>query len=200
MRHLRERAAMAFFLAVVPLGFTFAVARPGLSRMDLKRRRLEEISQEMKVPPHFVPLRAGERTVLEDPAAPWRRRLPVVMGEQARLAHYDRVVSHLQGAWSRGGTPTQGIRSSWDPIRASFSLAGGLGAGQAEASPAADGPALQVHGWVLEARLGGGSDQLLKALAAVPAVEPLLEPVGLRWESTPALRQQSLWLRNLVVH
>lgn len=200
MRHLRERATMAFFLVGLPLAFTFGVVRPCLARMALQRRRLEEISQETKVPPHFVPLRAEERAVLEDPAAGWRRRMPVVVGEQARLAHYDRVVSQVQGAWSRSGAPTLGIRSSWDPIRASFTLAGNLGLGGGEVSTLKDGPALQVHGWVLEARFGGGSDQLFRALAAVPAVEPLLEPVGLRWESTAALRQQSLLLRNLVVH
>jgi hypothetical protein len=152
------------------------------------------------VPPRFTPVRPEERAVLEDPAAGWRRRMPVLTTEQARLAHYDRVVGDLQRAWRVGGTPSLGLRSSWDPIHASFTLPPALGAGAGPASAIPDHPDLSVHGWVLEARFSGDSAQLFKALAQVPRVEPLLEPVGLRWASTPAERQQTLILRNLVVH
>lgn len=191
---------MAFFLLGVPLAFHLAVLRPALARMDLLRRRLDEISQEMKVPPSFTPVQPGERALLEDPAAPWRRRMPVVATEQARLAHYDRVVGALQRTWRAEGTPALGLRSSWDPIHASFTLPAAVAGGPGPYSPAQDHPDLLVHGWVVEARFAGGSELLFKALGAVPRVEPLMEPVGLRWASTATERQQSLILRNLVVH
>ena len=47
--------------------------------------------------------------------------------------------------------------------------------------------------------MGGKPDQLFQGLAALGRVEPLLEPVGLRWQSTPERTRQSLLLRNLIL-
>jgi hypothetical protein len=57
----------------------------------------------------------------------------------------------------------------------------------------------QVQGWVLEAAVGGPADQLFQGMATLSRIDPLLEPVGLRWESIPAHTRQFLLLRNLIL-
>ena len=52
---------------------------------------------------------------------------------------------------------------------------------------------------MLEARVGGQPGKLFQGLEALGRLEPLLEPVGLRWESVPEHTRQSLLLRNLVL-
>ena len=69
-------------------------------------------------------------------------------------------------------------------------------AGAPERATAGDG---QVEAWVLDARVGGKPDQLIQGMAALAAIDPLLEPVGLRWESLPDHTRQSLVLRNLIL-
>lgn len=199
MRHLKERALLAAVVLGVPVLFGFVVARPILKRIDAFKTRFKEASAELATLPQFQPVSAEEREVLEDAKAPWRRRMPVVQGEQSRLAHYHRVVSELQGAWKAAKVPPLNLRSSWDPIRASFTLPA-VALAQEGADPALrDAPELRVQGWVLEAKFPAPTDVLFRALAVVPRMEPLLEPVGLRWEAYPDHRQQSLLLRNLVV-
>ncbi len=199
MKHLRERLLLGFFLGGVPLLFVGLVLRPSLRRMDAQRQRMNAASAELQKFPKFTPVRGEEHALLEDPAAPWRRRMPVLQGEGERLAHYHRVVSQTQQAWRRAGFSPLGFRAGWDPIRARFTLGGGLEGGGGEASQGVDAPELQVRGWVLEATFGGGTEQLFRALGVLPQVEPLLEPVGLRWDASLPVPRQSLLLRNLVV-
>ena len=184
---------------VVPLLFGFLVARPILKRIDGHKQRFNAASNELVSLPPFMPVSPVEREVLDDPSAAWRKRMPVLSSEQARLAHYHRVVSALQRGWKAAGVPAIGLRSSWDPIRASFTLPGAIEAAEAQKPTLTDSPEVSVRGWVVEARFVAPTEVLFKALVLVPQLEPLLEPIGLRWEATPEHRQQSLILRNLVL-
>lgn len=199
MRHLKERLMLAGLVIVVPIVFGILVVRPILKRIDGYKQRFREASSELEVLPQFMPVSPGEREILDDPKAGWRKRMPVLPGEQARLAHYHRVVSDLQRTWKGVGVSVSTLRSSWDPIRASFTLPNALDSSDSPGPTLSDSAELKVHGWVIEAQLPAPTEALFRALAAVPLVEPLLEPVGLRWESYPEHRQQSLLLRNLVV-
>lgn len=198
-RNLKERLLQAGIVLVVPLLFGVLVARPTLRRIDGHKQRFQAASAEAAAIPQFSSVTPAEREVLDDPAAAWRRRMPVLASEQARLAHYHRVVSTAQRGWKAAGVPVVGLRSTWDPIRASFTLPAAVDSAE-EAKPVLqDSPELKVRGWVVEARFPAPTDALFRALAVVPQFEPLLEPIGLRWESYPDHRQQSLLLRNLVV-
>lgn len=198
-RNLKERLLLAGVVIVVPLLFGFLVARPILKRIDGHKQRFNEASNELASLSPFSPVSPAEREILDDPSAAWRKRMPVLSDEQARLAHYHRVVSALQRGWKAAGVPAIGLRSSWDPIRASFTLPGVMEAAEAQKQSLADGPEARVLGWVVEARFPAPTEVLFRALVVVPRMEPLLEPIGLRWEATPDHRQQSLILRNLVV-
>lgn len=191
-----ERVFFGFVLLVLPVVFYVAVAAPAQRRLDALNARIEAADRQIQDLPNTQPLSAEEKRVLLDPKAPWRQRIPVIDGDRAKLAHYDRVVSLLQRQWSGGRITLEGVRSSWDPIQASFSLPGALP--PPAVPPGLSGPG-ELRAWVLEARIQGGTEQLFAALQRVPRVEPLLEPVGLRWESTPERRVQALWLRNLVL-
>lgn len=191
-----ERVFFAFVLLVLPVAFYFIVVTPAQRRLEALNARIEAADREIHDLPNYQPLSPEEKQVLLDPASPWRRRIPVIEGDRAKLAHYDRVVSLLQRQWSSVGVNLEGVRSSWDPIQASFSLPGAL---PPPALPAGlSGPG-ELRAWVMEARILGAPDQLFAALQRVPRVEPLLEPVGLRWERTQERRVQALWLRNLVL-
>lgn len=198
-RNLKERLVQAGIVIVVPILFGVLVARPALQRIEGHKQRFNAASSELASLPPFNPVTPGEREVLNEPAASWRKRLPVLANEQARLAHYHRVVSDLQRGWRAAGVPVVGLRSSWDPIRASFTLPGSVEAPEAQTPLLQDNPELKIRGWVVEARFASPTDVLFHALARVPQMEPLLEPVGLRWTAAPEHRQQSLLLRNLVV-
>jgi hypothetical protein len=191
-----ERLAFAVIFLVLPICFYAFVVRPTRTTLGALDARIEAADAQIRDLPNFQPLTAEERKVLLDPAAPWRQRLPIVAGDRAKLAHYDRVVSLLQRTWSSHGVSIVGVRSSWDPIQASFTLSGALPPPLGPAGTSGPG---ELKAWVLEARLAGGADRLFIGLEHLPAVQPMLEPVGLRWESTTERRQQSLWLRNLVL-
>lgn len=191
-----ERVAFVLIFLVLPICFYAFVVRPTSATLDALNARIEAADAQIRDLPNFQPLSAEERRVLLDPAAPWRQRLPIVAGDRAKLAHYDRVVSLLQRTWGLHGVSIVGVRSSWDPIQASFTLPGTLPPPLGQ--PGASGPG-ELKAWVLEARIAGTADRLFIGLEHLPAVQPMLEPVGLRWESTPERRQQSLWLRNLVL-
>ena len=191
-----ERVLFGFIFLVLPLVFWFAAVAPGQRRLEALNARIEAADRQIQDLPNYQPLSPEEKKVLLDPAAPWRQRIPIIDGDRAKLVHYDRVVSLLQRQLGAGGIALEGVRSSWDPIQASFSLPGALPP-PAVPSPLS-GPG-QLRAWVLEARILGDANQLFGALQRVPRVDPLLEPVGLRWEITPERRSQALWLRNLVL-
>jgi hypothetical protein len=198
-RNLKERLVQAGIVLVVPVLFGVLVARPTLKRIDGHKQRFNAASTEAASIPQFSVVTPAEREVLDDPAAAWRNRMPVLVDEQARLAHYHRVVSAAQRGWKAAGVSVVGLRSTWDPIRASFTLPPSVDAAEAPKPVLQDSPDQRIRGWVVEARFSAPTEVLFRALAAVPHFEPLLEPVGLRWESSPDHRQQSLLLRNLVI-
>ncbi len=191
-----ERLVFALVLLMLPICFYAFIVRPARVTLETLDARIEAADLQIRDLPNFQPLSAEEKKVLLDPAAPWRQRLPIIAGDGAKLAHYDRVVSLLQRAWGSRGVAIEGVRSSWDPIQASFTLPGTLPPPVGAAGSSGPG---ELRAWVLEARIAGPADRLFIGLEHLPAVQPLLEPVGLRWEATPERRQQSLWLRNLVL-
>lgn len=199
MKHLRERLLMAAVLIGLPTLVLGVGILPAVRESRALRAQIQAANEEFKTLPQFTPLTQAEREALGAPDAPWRSRMPLVVGDRARLAHYHRVVGDLQGVLKSGGISPRGIRSSWDPIRASFSVPSGMDADRVAFSGSQDAPEMKVNGWVLEMEIPGGTDQLFKALGLVHRAGPLLEPAGLRWEATPDYREQRLLLRNLVL-
>lgn len=200
MRHPKERLGMVLGVAILPLVLLFGFLLPARRHNQALRETLDALNQEATPAPRFMPLTQAESPLLADPQAGWRRRIPGVQGDRARLDHYTRVVSSLQDALQKAGVPSPSMRSSWDPIHASFTLAGGLIDSPApSAGPGADRPDLQVKGWILEVQVPGETGNLFRALQASARVEPLLEPVGFRWELGAAERRQHLIFRNLVL-
>jgi hypothetical protein len=195
----RERLTLAALFGLVPAVFIFAVLLPSRRRMEARKARMEAISARLKALPAIQPLSVRERALIQDPRAPWRTRIPLLRNDAERFAHYHFVVSDLQGEWKREGVQLLGVRASWDVLNGSYSMPRDLGdpeLGLAREGTAAAG---QIQGWVLEAGVGGPADQLFQGMAALARIEPLLEPVGLRWESVPQHTRQFLILRNLTL-
>lgn len=191
-----ERVFFALVFLVLPLLFYLLLLRPAQARLAVYSARIEAAEVQIRDLPNFRPLSPAEQAVLKDPAAPWRQRIPIVGGDRAKLAHYDRVVTLLQREWMKHGVPLEAARSSWDPIQASFTLPANLPL--PSAGPGSGGSGT-LTAWVLEARIGGPSDRLFAALDALPRVPTLLEPVGLRWDRTGDKPWQALWLRNFAL-
>jgi hypothetical protein len=199
MKYLRERSLMVLALIGLPALILGLGIFPVQKRAEALRARLRVTEEEYKATPRFAPLSTAERSLLQDSQAPWRTRMPLVAGDRARLAHYSRVVGELQGTLLGNGTPAVGMRSSWDPIQASFTLQGSLPEITPELGSSQDSTSLKASGWVLEAEIPGTTENLFQALGAIHKVRPLMEPVGLRWEATLEQRRQHLLLRNLVL-
>jgi len=199
MKYLRERILMALALMGLPALILWFGIFPAQKRADALRARIRSTEDEFKAIPRFSPLSAAERDLLKDPQAPWRTRMPVVAGDRARLAHYSRVVGELQETLQQAGTPAVGMRSSWDPIQASFTLQGSIPEITPDLGLSQDSAELKVSGWVLETEIPGTTEKLFKALGSIHQVHPLMEPIGLRWEATVERRRQHLLLRNLVL-
>jgi hypothetical protein len=196
---MRERMLLALIFVVLPLAFILGLLLPAQRRMAALEAEQDRIGREMAELPRYSPLSQDERQLLSDPSSPWRHRIPLVSNDRERVAHYYQVITLLQQALQRTGAPPLGIRSDWEPIHASFTLPTGLGT-LAQAPPLGETTAQgRLEGWVLEARFGGGVDQLFKALEAAQEPLPLLEPVGLRWEAAPEGRLQAVLFRNLVL-
>lgn len=191
------RILLVLVLLLGPALFAWLIWLPSQRRMQAIQARIDEAQTFLRELPRYDPLSAEEAAILESPGAPWKTRIPLIRGDRDRLLHYHRVVTELDRALSGAGLRTLGMRSSWDPIRASFTLGGALApaavpGGQAEPLDGALGA------WVVEVQLDGPTGGLFTALGRLREVQPLLEPVGLRWESTPERRAQSLLLRSLV--
>ena len=193
------RALLVLLLLVGPLLFAWLVWLPFRQRMKVTQARIQAAQAALQELPRYDPLSAEEVAFLEAPQAPWKARIPLIRGDEDRLHHYHRVVTALDRALATAGLRVHGMRSSWDPIRASFTLPGSLAAPTLAATASAgplDGP---LAAWVVEVQVDGTTTGLFTALERIQPVTPLLEPVGLRWESTSERRAQSLLLRSLVV-
>lgn len=191
--------ALCLVFGLLPAAFVALVFLPVKKRMEEDRQRLEAAVQRYQQLPNIQPLTSQERALLEDPKAPWRLRIEVVGSDARRLAHYHRVVTEVQREFKGQGVELVGIRSTWNPILGSFTLPASLGpaTGFEGGEPIPGGGKLQA--WVLEARVGGTPTELFKALESLPRIQPLLEPVALRWESDPEQQKQAIVLRNLVI-
>lgn len=185
MKPAGERLLLGLLLAALPLAAVLLVVRPAHRRLAALHQRIAAAHARTPEVAPFVPVGRDERAFLEDPAAPWRTRLPLVADDGARLAQVDRVVNEVRAALAARGLEAARMRLLLDPVQAEFSLPGAPTREARRPSPAQDGPDLQVAGWALEVEVPGATGDLFKALAAVPGVNALLEPGGLRWEAVP---------------
>jgi len=193
----KEWVLLFVVFGVLPTLFIVFLLFPSLKRDTEYIERQRVANQRLQELPVVQALGAEERKVLLDPAAPWKRRIPFISNDGARLGHYHQVVTELQQSCRKSGINLMGVRSSWDPIRGSFTLPTLLSPGPLLATEGGSQGLLQA--WVLEARLEGPTPQLFRAMEGIPRVEPLLEPIGLRWEADPKGLRQYLLLRNLVL-
>ncbi len=193
----REWAILLAVFGVLPALFVVFVLLPCFKRDEGYIERQRVADQRLSELPAVQPLNAEERKVLEVPSAPWRRRIPLVANDGERLGHYHQVVTELQQSCRQSGIDLASVRSTWDPIRGSFTLPTTLSQGLPPIQEA--GTLGQLQAWVLEARVDGPTPQLFRTLEGLPHIEPLLEPVGFRWEADEKGLRQYLLLRNLVL-
>jgi hypothetical protein len=197
---IRERLLMGLLLAGLPVAGYVLLAGPALARIQALHLRIQAANAGFQQVPPFIPLGQEERRLLEDPAAPWRARIPLVDDDGARMTQVDRVVSQLSAALKARKVKAVAMRAVLDPVRAEFTVPASLAQGPLPAArPAPGGPRQQMAGWVLEVEIAGKTGDLFRALAAVAEVNALLEPVGLRWERAQARgpHRKYLLLRNL---
>ncbi len=197
MSRMQERFVVGAVLVGGPLLFYLTVGRGQAARIDRLREERLKVEAEFSGPMPFVPVSQDERRRLVDPEATWRDGIVAVQGDQGRLAHYHGVISEYQRACRERGAAVAGFRSSWDPIRSSFSLPDHLSGASLLRGLDLDQPETRLAGWVFEARFLGGTDRVFKGLDAAYRIQPLLEPVALRWEAAPGGAITHLALRNL---
>jgi len=199
----RERMLVGLLAAVLPLVLYGALLRPSFHRLGALHHRIQAAHGEVPEVRSFTALAPGERTLLEGAGASWGSRIPVVGDDEARLAQVFRVVTEVDGALRARGVRSAGMRTDWNPVAARFTLPAGFTPEPLPRENANDRPEYQLSGWILEVEISGGTDQLFRALSALPDVNSLVEPVGLRWEVTPGTDQapggfhQYLLLRDL---
>ncbi len=193
----REWVILFTVFGVLPTLFVVFVILPCFQRDKGYIERQRAADQRLSELPVVQPLNAEERKVLENPSAAWRHRIPLVANTGERLGHYHRVVTELQQTCQQSGIALAGVRSTWDPIQGSFTLPTTLSQGLPSTQEI--GTSGQLQAWVLEARVEGPTPQLFRALEGLPHIEPLLEPVGFRWEADEKGLRQYLLLRNLVL-
>lgn len=181
MKPMTESFLLGLLVLGLPVAFYTAILRPATQRKAALRHRLQAAQGVSRDSVPFTPLSEAEQAFLKLEDAPWRTRLPLVGDDQARLAHLHRVVSELNAALKARGVPIVGLRGTWEPIAADFTLPVLLATRAAPPKPVPDAPEYRMAGWVLEVELPGTPGALFQALAAVSGVNPLLEPVGLRW-------------------
>lgn len=196
----RERLLMGLLLAGLPVAGYLLLARPAMRRIQALHLRIQAANEGFQGVPPFTPVSQEEHRLLEDPAAPWRSRIPLVDDDAARMIQVDRVVSQLAVAFQARKVKAVAMRAVLDPVRAEFTMPGSLAQGPLPAAKTAPGtPEQPMAGWVLEVEIAGRTRSLFQALSAAAEVNPLLEPVGLRWESAqaPGAHHKYLLLRNL---
>lgn len=192
----RDRYLLIPIFILGPAALIWGVVLPAQKRMADMRARMDAANAQLEIIGHVAPLTEAERQVLGDPAAPWRSRMPLLRDDAGKLHHYTRVVTDLQSHLDAGGAKVEGIRSSWDPIKADFTTPGPLSAAREEHAPA-PAPDAAVAGWVMEVQIAAPPSSLGRALGSLPGVAPLLIPAGLRWEAREGKPFQALILRNL---
>ncbi|GEM_PF-547942 len=201
MRLAWERRIMGVLLAALPVALYGLVIRPYSLRAAELRHRIRAAHEESPEVRSFIPVGTEERAFLEAPGAPWRTRIPLLADEGERLAQVDHVVGAVTAALKAKGVKVTGMRADWNPVTARFTIPAGMEGGGGRRSRGSGGPDHKLAAWVLEVEIGGGTEDLFKALSVLPAINPLLEPVGLRWEAAgegpEARRRQVLLLRNL---
>jgi hypothetical protein len=193
------RLLLGLLLLLSPAIFWLLIWRPANARMAISHSRIAEAQARIQELPNFAPLSPKEVAFLEDPAATWKQRIPMIRGDGDRLAHYDLVVTRVSQGFRSAGLRPGGMRSGWDPIHASFTLQQSLTTVPPDLPPAGNLQGGVLSAWVLEVQIDGPTGGLFTGLDQLKRLPPLLEPVGLRWEATPERRAQSLWLRNLVL-
>jgi hypothetical protein len=198
-RRARPILLLIAVFGLLPAAFVLLVFLPVKKRMAADEARLFAAVKRSQELPNIQPLSAQERLLVEDPKAPWRTRIQPIENDAQRLAHYNRVVTDLQQSLKGQGVVLAGVRSTWNPIQGSFTLPANLPAGPTEVLSSEPKVATgHLEAWVLEAQVGGSPDELFKALETLPRINPLLEPVALRWDFTPPAPKQTIILRNLV--
>jgi hypothetical protein len=196
----RERLLMALWFAGLPLLLYALMVRPSLGRIGALQRRIHNANLGAREFTTFTPVTREERAFLEAPGAPWRSRIEWAGDDAARLSHVNRLVGAVDAALAARGLRIAAMRVAWDPVLADFTLPDHLVPEPLPEPDRPDQPENRVGGLVLEVEIAGSTEQLFKALAAVPEVNPLLEPVGLHWEPSPDPARpgyrQYLLLRN----
>jgi hypothetical protein len=193
----REWFQLSIIFILVPVIFFFVVVLRSQKTMKGYKARQTAAEEQIKALAMVQPLTAEERELIADPKAAWRTRIPYLPDDAARLWHYYRTVTELQRTWKAVGIITASIRSSFDPVQGSFTLPAGLG--ELSNGPEPDAGQGRTQAWVLEAAVSGSTDELYRAMEVLPRVNPLLEPVGLRWQASPEGTRKYLVLRNLVL-
>jgi type II secretory pathway component PulM len=74
------RTLLVLLLSLAPILFWLLVWRPAETRMAANRARIAEAEARIQELPRYTPLSAEEAAFLEDPSAPWRQRIPRVLG------------------------------------------------------------------------------------------------------------------------
>lgn len=193
----RDRYLLVPIFLLAPATLMWGVLFPAQRRMATYRDRVDAANAQIEIISHVTPLTAAEREVLDDPFAPWKTRMPLVASDLDRLNQYTRVVTGLQARINASGGSVAGVRSSWDPIRADFTTPSRLAVPSPAVTPQGHLADSVVSGWALEVQVGGPPASLGHALGALPQVDPLLIPIGLRWEGRDGHPFQAIILRNL---
>ena len=196
MRPQRDRYFLLPLFILAPAALVWGVLLPAQRRMAESQARIDAAAAQMEIIGHVTPLTEVERRVLEDPKAPWRGRMPLLIDDVGKLEHYTRVVTGIQNRFASNGARIEGIRSSWDPIQADFTTPSAMTMARKEET-SAPSPDAVVAGWALEVQIAAPPSSLGRALEALPRVDPLLIPAGLRWEAREGKPFQALILRNL---
>jgi hypothetical protein len=182
----RERLLLGLALAALPALIYGLAIRPVSRRIAALKGRIAAARAEARPAEPFTPVTPEERKLLTDPAAPWRARIPMAADEGERLALADRVLSGLAAALRERGARVLAVRARFDPVKADFTPPLEALPRPAPERAAPDSrPEDAMAGWVLELELAGDPGQLFKALGVAAGMEPLLEPVGLRWMAMP---------------
>ena len=118
----RRRLFLFALLALLPaLGYGLLI-RPSRRRIAALHRRIQTAHAAILKTEGYAPLSAAERSLLEDPAQPWRARIPAVDGDGGRLALVDRMAAELGAALRRSGVPVGSLRAVLDPVQVDATL------------------------------------------------------------------------------
>jgi hypothetical protein len=197
-RRGRPILLLIVIFGLLPTLFVLLVFLPVKKRMADDQVRLEAALKRNQALPNVQPLTEKEKALLADPLALWRTRIPMVENDSQRLAHYHNVVTDVQQVFKSHGISLVGVRSTWNPIKGSFTLPTTLSSSTPDVGKDSVSAAGQLQAWVLETQVDGSPRELFQALETLPDIHPILEPVALRWDFDPSKGKQVIILRNLV--